>query len=66
MDYFEADLARSQMFTSDIIKARNVNVECSNVIYHKFSHGAAFYSLNGEYVNIMLEFSLKTYVVIPH
>ena len=27
MDYFEADVARSQMFTSDIIKARNVHVE---------------------------------------
>ena len=28
----------------------------SNVIYHKFSHGAAFYTLNGKNVNIMLEF----------
>ena len=27
MDYFEADVARSQMFTSDVIKARNVHVE---------------------------------------
>ena len=31
----------------------------SNVIYHKFSHGAAFYMLNGENVNVMLEFCLK-------
>ena len=31
----------------------------SNVIYHKFSHGAAFYTLNGEN-NVMLEFSMKT------
>ena len=31
----------------------------SNVIYHKFSHGAAFYMLNGKNVNVMLEFSLK-------
>ena len=30
----------------------------SKVIYHKFSHGAAFYTLNGEYVNVMLEFNL--------
>ena len=30
----------------------------SNVIYHKFSHGAAFYTLNGKNVNVMLEFSL--------
>ena len=27
MDYFEADVARSQMFTSDVIKAGNVHVE---------------------------------------
>ena len=28
----------------------------SNVIYHKFSHGTAFYTLNGKNVNVMLEF----------
>ena len=27
----------------------------SNVIYHNFSHGAAFYTLNGKNVNVMLE-----------
>ena len=27
----------------------------SNVIYHKFSHGTAFYTLNGKNVNVMLE-----------
>ena len=31
----------------------------SNVIYHKFSHGAAFYMLNGKNVNVMLEFSVN-------
>ena len=30
----------------------------SNVIYHKFSHGAAFYTLNGKNVNVMLEFQI--------
>ena len=30
----------------------------SNVIYHKFSHGAAFYMLNGKNVNVMLESSV--------
>ena len=30
----------------------------SNVIYHKFSHGAAFYTLNGKNVNVMLEFDV--------
>ena len=38
----------------------------SNVIYHKFSHGAAFCTLNGKNVNVMLEsvdnvVSLKSY-----
>ena len=47
------------MFTSDAIKARNVHVELSNVIYHKFSHGAAFYTLNGKNVNVMLEFPIN-------
>ena len=28
----------------------------SNVIYHKFSHGAAFYTLNGKNVNVMVEY----------
>ena len=30
----------------------------SNVIYHKFSHGAAFYTLNGKNVNVMLELGI--------
>ena len=30
----------------------------SNVIYHKFSHGATFYTLNGKNVNVMLEFEM--------
>ena len=37
--------SRRKMFTSSI----------SNVIYHKFSHGAAFYTLIGKNVNVMLE-----------
>ena len=36
----------------------------SNVIYHKFSHGAAFYTaLNGKNVNVMLEFMVANTVV---
>ena len=31
----------------------------SNVIYHKFSHGAAFYTLNEKNVNVMLELAIK-------
>ena len=47
------------MFTYDVIKARKLNTHVNNVIYHKFSHGAVSYTLNGENVNVMLEFLLK-------
>ena len=31
-----------------------------NVIYHKFSHGAVSYTLNGENVNVMLELKITS------
>ena len=31
----------------------------SNMIYHKFSHGAAFYMLNVKKVNVMLELGIS-------
>ena len=36
----------------------------SNVIYHKFSHGAAFYTLNGKNVYVMLESVLCDFAII--
>ena len=42
------------------------SLSVSNLIYHKFSHGTAFHTLNGKNINVMLEFCLKPYVVIPH
>ena len=39
--------SRREMCTSSV----------SNVIYHKFSHGAVFYTLSGKNVNVMLELS---------
>ena len=33
--------------------------DVSNVIYHKFSHGAVSYTLNGENVNAMFEWLLN-------
>ena len=36
-------------------KREMCTLSVSNVIYHKFSHGAAFYTLNGKNVNVMLE-----------
>ena len=29
------------------------------MIYHKFSHGAASYTVNGKNVNVMLEFEIS-------
>ena len=39
--------------------AKVEHLRVSNVIYHKFSHGAVSYMLNGENVNVMLEFIIK-------
>ena len=63
MDYFEAGVARSQMFTS---RREMCTSSIGNMSYHKFLHGAAFYTLNGKNVNVMLEsmdnvMSLKLY-----
>ena len=33
-----------------------------DVIYHKFSHGAASYTLNGKNVDVMLEYAFFTTV----
>ena len=41
--------SRREMCTSSV----------GNVIYHKFSHDTAFYTLNGKSVNVMLELRLS-------
>ena len=38
--------------------AKVKHFDVSNVIYHKFSHGAVSYTLNGENVNVMLELDI--------
>ena len=38
----------------------------SNVIYHIFSHGAAFFMLSGKNVNVMLEFTIRINMVMAH
>ena len=43
--------------------AKVKHFDVSNVIYHKFSHGAVSYTLNGENVNIMLESFLNGFVI---
>ena len=39
--------------------AKVEHFDVSNGIYHKLSHGAVFYTLNEENVNIMLESNLS-------
>ena len=52
-------------FTSSMREMCTLSV--SNMIYHKFSHGAAFYTLNGNNVNVMLELALTVaYTFIVH
>ena len=38
--------------------AKIKHFDVSDVIYHKVSHGAVSYTLNGENVNVMLEFTV--------
>ena len=40
--------------------------DVSNVVYHKFSHGAVSYTLSGVNVNVMLEFAVKHLSVYRH
>ena len=44
--------------------AKVEHFDISNVIYHKFSHGAVSYTLNGENVNVMLEVSIFLHQII--
>ena len=47
--------SRRQMCTSSV----------SYVIYHKFSHGDAFYTPNGKNINVMLEYAIAISCVAP-
>ena len=41
------------------LDAKVKHFDVSNVIYHRFLHGAVSYTLNGENVNVMLELAIK-------
>ena len=45
--------------TNIVLYITMCTLSVSNVIYHKFSHGAAFYMLNWKNVNVMLEYTLR-------
>ena len=61
MDYFEADVARSQILHPKSLRREMCMSSVSNVIYHKFSLGAAFYTLNWKMVNVMIESHIFPY-----
>ena len=50
---------QAHVYTRRHLSAKVELFDVSNVIYHKFSHGAVSYMLNGENVNIMLEFVIN-------
>ena len=54
-DYFEAASTEAHVYMRRHQGAKVKHFDVSNVIYHKFSHGAVSYTLNGENVNVMLE-----------
>ena len=58
VDYFGADIDRSTCLHVTSSGAKVEHFDVSNMIYHKFSHGAAFYTLNGKNVDVILEFLL--------
>ena len=45
-------------YSSHFKDAKVKHFDASNMIYHKFSHGAISYTFNREKVNVMLEFML--------
>ena len=53
------DDVRSQMFNLTSSRREMCRSSFSNVIYHKFSHGATFYTLSGKNINVMLEFEIS-------
>ena len=55
-DYFEADVDRSTFYMRRHQGAKVEHSDISSMIYHKFSHGAVSYMLNGENVIVMLEY----------
>ena len=60
MDYFEADVAEVKCLHPTSSRREMCTSSVSDVIHHKFSDGAAFYTVNGENVNVMLRFKLAT------
>ena len=48
-------LIEAHVFMRRYQHAKVKHFDISNVVYHKFSHGAVSYTLSGENVNVLLE-----------
>ena len=55
MDYLKRTPTEARVYMRRHQGAKVEHFDNSNVIYHKFSHGAVSYTLNGDNVNVMLE-----------
>ena len=55
MDYLKRTTPEARVYMRRHQGAKVEHFDISNVIYHKFSHGAVSYTLNGDNVNVMLE-----------
>ena len=78
MDSFETDIARSRCLHVMSSRHEMCTPNVSNMIYHKFSQGAASCMVNGKNINVTLEFQIifltihkkkqkkKTYIAISY
>ena len=55
-------LTEAHVYTRRHQDAKVKHFDASNVIYHKFSLGAVSYTLNGENVNVMLEYIFRNVI----
>ena len=52
---FKSTSTKAHVYMRRYQGAKFEHFDVSDVIYHKFSHGADSYTLNGKNVNVMLE-----------
>ena len=63
-DYLKRTSTEAHVYMRHHQGAKVEHFNVRNVIYHKFSHSGVSYTLNGENVNVMLEFLTKALLII--
>ena len=69
MDSFEVDVTRSQMYTTDIIKAGNVRSKCQQCDSSQIFTQRPFLYVQWENINVMLEYCfiyILLVLTLPH